>query len=704
MLYGLHLAVRTGVVLAIALAGTSAPARADVRLPAIFGDHMVLQEGRPLPFWGKADPGEAVTVSAAGQTARTTAGKDGRWRVTLPAPAADAARAPFTVTIAGRNQITLTDVVLGEVWLASGQSNMEWPLVAAAGGEADVQAANLPELRLFHVAKPAPDSLVADPAEPVSVRGQWARSTPESAALFSAVGYFFGRTLAARRGRPVGIIHSSYGGSRAETWVRRARLRAHPALKALVTSTPAPPSAEATASYRQALARWNAARPAPPAPGKAQIAAYALPTGAAGGWRTAEVPAAFAAGPAVAAAPGASPGPVWWRRQVELPSAFVGQPLTLRLGGVDSCDASYVDGVKVGATCREQPQHQHWPRVYAIPASLTRRRMLTIAVRVSEGRGPIGLRGPRAAMKLALGPGADAPAVPLGGPGWWTATETAATAVATADAAASEPPPPRPTPPPGTRTYQMPGVLWDHMIADLAPIALAGVIWYQGESNVRRAEQYRTLLPALITDWRQAFGHPKLPFLIVQLASYHPRWPGPGQKSEEEWPELRDAQAAVAAGDRASGLVVTLDVGERDDIHPLDKNTVGWRLALTALDRVYGQTAEHAGPTLAGFTREPDGRVRVRFHHAAGLTLGGRFIDRLVGFELAGRDRHYVAADARIEGDTVVLSAPTVTSPVAVRYGWGDDPLCNLVNRAGLPAAPFRTDRWPRLTAGRRLP
>ena len=265
-------------------------------------------------------------------------------------------------------------------------------------------------------------------------------------------------------------------------------------------------------------------------------------------------------------------------------------------------------------------------------------------------------------------------------------------------------PAPRPTPPPGTRTYQMPGVLWDHMIADLAPLGLAGVIWYQGESNVRRAEQYRTLLPTLIADWRQAFGHPKLPFLIVQLASYHPRWPGPGQNSDEEWPELRDAQAAVAERDRASGLVVTLDVGERDDIHPLDKSTVGWRLALLALDRVYRQPAEHAGPTLAGFTREPEGRVRVRFHHAAGLTLGGRFPDRLVGFELAGRDRHYVAADARIEGDTVVLSAPTVAAPVAVRYGWGDDPLCNLVNRAGLPAAPFRTDRWPRLTAGRQLP
>jgi sialate O-acetylesterase len=498
----------------------------------------------------------------------------------------------------------------------------------------------------------------------------------------------------------VGIVHSSYGGSRAETWVRRSRLRATPALKPLVTSTPAPPSAEATASFREALARWNAARPAPAAMTSAQIAAYALPTGSAGGWRATEVQAAFAAGPAVAAAPGTpSPGPVWWRRQVELPSAFVGQALTLRLGGVDSCDATYVDGVKVGATCREQPQHQHWLRVYTIPAALTGRRVLTLAVRVSDGRGPIGLRGPRAAMRLALGAGADAPSVALGGPGWWTAPEVAGDRSATA-----ADPAPRPTPPPGTRSYQMPGVLWDHMVADLAPLGLAGVIWYQGESNVRRAEQYRTLLPALIADWRQAFGHPKLPFLIVQLASYHPRWPGPGQNSQEEWPELRDAQAVVAGRDGASGLVVTLDVGERDDIHPLDKSTVGWRLALLALDRVYRQPSEHAGPTLAGFTREPEGRVRVRFHNAAGLTLGGRSVDRLVGFELAGRDRHYVAADARIEGDTVVLSAPTVAAPVAVRYGWGDDPLCNLVNRAGLPAAPFRTDRWPRLTAGRQLP
>jgi sialate O-acetylesterase len=507
----------------------------------------------------------------------------------------------------------------------------------------------------------------------------------------------------------VGIIHSSYGGSRAETWVRRARLSAHPRLRALVTSTPPPPPAEATAAWRRAVAAWNAARP-PVAPVPPAVAArFAAPAPAATGWRPEEIPRSAEVTPlpppGSAFAPPPPPGPsTWWRRQVVLPAAFVGQPLVLRLGAIDSCDVTYVQGVRVGATCREQPSSADWPRAYPVPPALTTGRSLTIAVRVNATRGSDGLRGPRATMRLTLGSAPEGPSVALAGTWWWTREPEP-----TSPALAGPTPPagtgaPRPTPPPGTRSYQMPGVLWDHMIADLVPAALAGVIWYQGESNTKRADQYRTLLPTLIADWRQAFEQARLPFLIVQLASHHPRWAGAGQRSEEEWPELREAQAAIAAADPASGLAVTLDVGARDDIHPLDKRTVGWRLALQALDRVYRQPIEHAGPTFAGFSREPEGRLRVRFQHAAGLAPGGRFTDRLFGFELAGRDRHYVNAEARIDGDTVLLSAPTVAAPVAVRYGWGDDPTCNLVNRAGLPALPFRTDRWPRLTAGRQLP
>jgi sialate O-acetylesterase len=188
----------------------------------------------------------------------------------------------------------------------------------------------------------------------------------------------------------------------------------------------------------------------------------------------------------------------------------------------------------------------------------------------------------------------------------------------------------------------------------------------------------------------------------VQLANYHPRWPGAGQRSEDEWAELREAQALTAAKVPETELAVTIDIGARDDIHPTNKQEVGRRLALLALARAYGQPVDHAGPVYAGHNVEKDGRLRVRFRHAEGLTAAGPRSERLYGFEIAGRDRRFVAAEAKVDGEAVVLSAATVPAPVAARYGWSDDPLCNLANRAGLPAAPFRTDSWPGLTAGRK--
>jgi sialate O-acetylesterase len=381
---------------------------------------------------------------------------------------------------------------------------------------------------------------------------------------------------------------------------------------------------------------------------------------------------------------------------VFIPAAWAGKPVVLRLGAIGDCDTTYVNGVRVGATCAETPRSDAWPRQYVVPAALTATPRLLVAVRAFDRGGPGGLYGDREALRVTLqeNDGPDAPSVSLAGE-WAYKVEVAMP---------PRPRPPREPAPPGRLSQNDPGVLWDNMLAALVPYAIRGAIWYQGESNTRRAHQYRTLFPLMIQDWRKAWGQGPFPFYFVQLANYHPAWPGPGQRSEDEWAELREAQTMTLALPE-TGMAVTIDIGEPTDIHPRNKQEVGRRLALAALARTYGRELEFSGPMYLSHTIEK-GSVRVKFLHARGLApapaLSAATSDRLYGFVIAGRDRQFVAAEARVDGDSVVVSAPGIERPVAVRYGWSDNPRVNLVNQAGLPASPFRTDRWPGLTVGRK--
>ena len=238
-------------------------------------------------------------------------------------------------------------------------------------------------------------------------------------------------------------------------------------------------------------------------------------------------------------------------------------------------------------------------------------------------------------------------------------------------------------------------VLYNGMIAPLLPFAIKGAIWYQGESNADRAYQYRELLPVMIRDWRQRFGVGDFPFYIVQLAGFTASQPQP---RENDWAELREAQAFTARRVRNCGLAVAIDLGEANDIHPKNKRDVGVRLALNALARTYGKKVEYSGPWYKSMKLE-NGAILLRFEHAgSGLVAKGGM---LKGFALAGDDKKFVWADAKIDGQTVVVSSPQVPRPAAVRYGWDSNPICNLYNGAGLPAVPFRTDDWPGITRGR---
>jgi len=508
----------------LAIPGVSS---ADVRPNPLFSDGAVLQRGRTVPVWGSADEGEKVTVKFQGQEVSAEAGKDGKWMVRL---ARLEAGGPFAMTIEGKDKVEVADILVGEVWVCSGQSNMEFVLGRAAEAESAVPGSADPQLRLFTVAHAVSD----EPLGTVKVnkpgfQGAWFPSTPESSAKFSAVAYFFGRDLRKAIGVPVGLIHSSWGGTAAEAWTDRATLEADPALRTVLDD------------YARALER--------------------------------------------------------------LPEA----------------EERYK---------KAQADHRE-----------------AVARAKEAGKTP---------------PGA-------------------------------------PRQPVGPKTPH-PAALYNAMLVPLQPYAIRGALWYQGETNAGRAHQYRALLPAMIRNWRAAWGQGDFPFLIVQLAPFQKIVSEPG---ESNWAELREAQWLTARAVPAAGMAVITDVGNETDVHPRQKEPVGARLALAARSIAHGETIVASGPDFAGLEIDGD-RAIVRFRH-----VGKGLVARdgpLKGFAIAGDDRKFVVADAEIEGDTVVVHSPGVSHPVAVRFGWAGYPVVNLWNADGLPASPFRTDDFPMITAPKPRP
>jgi sialate O-acetylesterase len=664
---------RVLLLLLLVLAGSSA-ARAAVRVPSLVGDHMVLQQGRRARVWGTAEPGERVTVRLAGLTARATADARGRWQVFLGPLKAGG---PHTLTVSASNTLRFVDVLVGEVWVCSGQSNMEWPLSQTTHGPEDAARADRPEIRLFTVEK----RTSAEPLE--DVRGRWVVATPEQAAQFSAVGYYFGRELHGRLRVPVGLIHTSWGGTPAEAWTSRAALASHPALRPILeryekelANLP-----ELRREHARKLAEWERRYVTPDPGNKGEALGFAEPARDAEGWRRMRLPQLWeSAGLKL-------DGVIWFRRGVEVPPAWAGRDLSLSLGPVDDFDTTYFNGARVGATGGEGAEAYRFPRRYRIPGPLVRPGRNVVAVRVYDRVGGGGFGGSAGSMSLAP-EGEPEGGAAVGLDGEWDYKAEAAVEPKQLDFSDY------PGPAPGPDNQNSPTVLYNAMLAPLTPYAVRGAVWYQGESNAGRAYQYRTLFPAMIRDWRRAWGGGDFPFYFVQLANYMKRHPEP---AESEWAELREAQALTLREPR-TGMAVAIDIGEADDIHPRNKRDVGLRLARWALAETYRRRVEPSGPLYASHAVE-GGRVRLRFRHAAGLkTSDGR---APAGFAVAGADRRFVWAEARVEGETVVVWSKGVPSPAAVRYAWADNPAANLANGDGLPASPFRTDDWPGLTAGR---
>ncbi|MBN1942700.1 MAG: 9-O-acetylesterase [Phycisphaerae bacterium] len=635
-------------------------AAAELKLPAILSDDMVLQRDMPIPIWGWADAGQDVTVTFAGQSASATADKDGKWMVRLPAQ--KASDQPQTMTIqAGETSRTLGNILIGEVWLASGQSNMEWPVGASDNALKEIESADHPTLRLFTVAKDASFQPKQD------VTGAWVKCTPKTVPGFSAVAYFFGRELLNDLKVPVGLINSSWSGTPIEAWSSQATFAAAGREKELqrieqLSNLAHRNFPQAMRKYLEDLTQWEKASNCNDYHNDGFDLGWADPHNAPDQWKDAADHLQFQ-----------EIGAVWFRRTVDIPSDWVGQELVLELGAIDDYDTTYVNGLEIGRTGKDVLNYWTHPRVYHVPKHCTASGKNVIAVRVFNNH----LAGEFS------GSGKLRPARQGGEPislegGWQYRVERTQNVRKTGKA--------KPLPPVAFLHPNLPCVLYNGMIHPLIPYALRGAIWYQGEANAGDAAQYRAMFPAMIQTWRDAWGQKEFAFGFVQLANFMKRELAP---SDPGWAQLREAQTMTLSVPN-TGMAVAIDIGDENDIHPRNKQDVGKRLALWARAKVYGQDIPYSGPMYKDMKVEGN-KIRLSFDHVNG-GLVSRDNKPLEGFAVAGEDGKFVWAEAKIDGETVLVWSDKVSEPRAVRYAWANNPACNLYNKAGLPACPFRTE------------
>jgi sialate O-acetylesterase len=638
-----------------------------MKFAPIFQDHAVLQRDLSLPVWGETGSREAVTVTLAGLTAHTTSDPYGRWLVRFPAMHAGGPYELVAESSSGR--AALQDILIGEVWVCSGQSNMEWKLNQSLPLDEEATAA-MPQVRVLTVGNPA------HLGRQEYISGKWSVGTSDALNLFSAVGCWFGRKLHAELGVPIGLIGNAWGGTRIQAWISREALIQDPVIGDQVREyenfvfAPNRIPKDQFVSFQD----WER-RGAPQDQGNRGLEeGWANLQFDDSAWKTMPVPSRWQDYDV------AENGVLWFRQTVTVPAEWIGKKLELNLGAVDKHDDTYVNGERVGGLSWEAgPNAWAEARVYEVPAHLVGPDgRVCIAVRARSHVYHGGLIGNAAGMRLAPLGAPSAQPIPLAGD-WRYAIEqnwglvTIPTMLSIG----------------GRDNPNSLSILFDSRITPLLPYGIRGVIWYQGESNASEAELYRRLMVTMIRDWRRAWGQGDFPFLQVQLANYQAPQKEP---CSSQWAELRDAQFA-ALSEPNTGMAVAIDVGEAGDIHPRDKRSVGLRLAQWALAENYGRGGLASGPLYAGKTDMANGRIRIHFRNATGLRTREGGAPQHVA--IAGLDKKFVWAQSIIEGESLIVWHPEIAQPLSVRYAWAENPdTCNLVNAVDLPASPFRTDSW----------
>ncbi|MFO0961493.1 MAG: sialate O-acetylesterase [Phycisphaerales bacterium] len=678
--------MRAATAAIVATLSVALPAWADITLPAVFTDHMVLQRERPVRIFGMAQPNESVEVAildgagATLRTGRTYALPDGHFSVTMdPLPATTT---PLSMEVRGANTVRVEDILVGDVWLAGGQSNMEWPLGATgAQGAEGAEAATDPAIRFIK----APHVTAFKPATTIDAR--WEVCSPTTAPNLSAVAYWFAKQVRLLSGAPVGILSINWGGTRAEPWVDLATLSGDPdfadrvlARRAEAEAWESTSAADRKAAYearrqefqRAGTAWWSAVNAEDPG---AKAKWYEGQDREPEQWRSVELPGAWSKDPALADFDGV----VWYRRSIDVPAEWAGKECFLELGPIDDADVAFVDGRAIANTLSDWTT----PRRYRIPASMVKGGPMLLAVEALDLHGEGGFMGAPETMKLVC-PAMSNASIPLAGS--WSARmgRTAAGIVA---------PPVRPVrdQPPGTGSGDL-AAMFHGMIAPFAGFPIKGAIWYQGESNANNAAEaaaYRTLLPQVVRSWRAAFDQPDMPFGVVSLAAFR------NFEAEKPcagvWPTLRASQLAVEQLVPNAGVITTIDVGNAGDIHPRDKRTVGERLGRWAAATTYGKAGTPwRGPRARSARRDGDGIV-IDFDVEGG-SVGGRGGKPVTGFAIAGADGVFSWADATVlTNESIKVRSAKVPVPVSVRYAWQDNPEnATLVDNASkLPAHPF---------------
>ncbi len=634
----------------------------NVKVSAIFNDHMVLQRNKTIPVWGWADPNENVIVEFNRQSKSVKADSSGKWILRLDP---EKEGGPFNLIIRAGNILTFRDVMVGEVWICSGQSNMEFMVKSVTDAVTEIAGANYPQIRHFNV----PKDISPFPKDELK-EGHWDVCSPETVGDFTAVGYFFAREIFNKIKIPIGLINATWGGTVVETWTSKNALEHSDDFKDIIAAissfnqgslleakkkasekdlsllTKKIESLQGSVNNLNDVDQWMNADyndsnwPHMKLPGLWENQVEGLKN---------------------------LDGSVWFRKDFTLGREEEGQPAKIHLAMIDDNDFTYINGVLVGSTFVWNKQ-----RIYEVPGKVLKSGKNVVAIRAIDGGGGGGIYGNPADMKIIV----NRKQISLAGE-WSFKVDSMSMKIQSVE------------------PNDFPCLLYNAMINPVIPYAMQGVIWYQGESNAARAFQYRKAFPMLIKDWRDHWANGDFPFYFVQLSSFNENHGN--SKKGSTWAELREAQLMTLSLPN-TGMAVTTDIGDSADIHPRNKQDVGKRLAAAALKNVYGENIICCSPLYKSMEVRWNRIILSFYNTGSGLMAKDKY-GYLKGFEIAGADSIFHFAKAFIEGDEVIVFSDLVNEPVAVRYGWADDAgEGNLYNKDGYPASPFRTDHWKGIT------
>ena len=622
---------------------------ANVKMPLLFSDGMVLQRNKEIPVWGWADANEKVTIHFNKQTKTIQADNSGKWMVKL---AAEKAGGPFELTITEKNKIIIKDVLVGEVWICSGQSNMEFQVSKTINAKDEINDSNYPMIRHFGVAQ----DLNGTPKDDLKA-GKWEVSNKETVGNFTAVGFYFAKKIYGELKIPIGIINTSWGGTNVETWTSRQAFEKSDDFKAMIADVPTL-NVDSISKLFAVRMKERGEKIQGTTVNADNEVSFKETTFDDSNWGELNTPDLWENQPL-----GNLDGVVWMRKTITLSAEDLKNKAVLSLSKIDDEDITYVNGIEVGKNTVYDTK-----RVYTIPANILREGTNVISIRIVDTGGGGGIYGEASDLKITLG----TKIIPLDGK-WKFKVIAVKTALS-------------------PNSY--PSLLYNAMVNPLVPYAIQGVLWYQGEANVWRANQYKKAFPLMIQDWRTKFNQGNFPFYFVQLSTFDEF--GGNSKKGSRWAELREAQSETLKLPN-TGMAVTTDIGNAKDIHPTNKQDIGLRLAAIAMNDIYGKKQVHSGPTYK--SQEIKGNQIILTFDNVGSGLSTPNNNELKGFEIAGADKVFHSAKAIIKDNKVIVSSENVKNPVAVHYGWADDDTnINLFNKEEFPASPFRTDNWEMIT------